>query len=194
MRILRVSATRFVLLLINKIESIMKKIFFCIVLVIISKVNLNAQEFRVGFNAGISTYDKSDITTALDISYLWNVSEKVNIGLTTGFSHLFGHFNITDVLSDPTHSFRENKLSTIPIAITNRFDISKKITLGIDLGYTIPIKKSYLDGGLYFSPKISYSTSKFMDFVLGYRTSKFDYLGTSTVKTDMLSFGLEFKL
>jgi hypothetical protein len=173
----------------------MKKTLFCLAITIFGIVNLNAQEFRVGVHGGIPLSNlNTDYALALDVSYLIPVSDKVDLGLTTGFIHSFGSHYILDVISNPTMSFWDEELSILPVSFSSRFSIFKNISLGIDLGYAIPLKKSYLDEGFYYAPRAEYNVSKDINVVLGYRVAKLDYLGTSTVSPDMLSLGIEFKL
>ena len=53
----------------------------------------NAQNFNVGVNVGLPIGDAGDgwtFSALIDVSYLWNVSETVDAGVATGFSHSFG--------------------------------------------------------------------------------------------------------
>lgn len=173
----------------------MKKTLFCFAIAIFGLINLNAQEFRVGVHGGVPLNNlNTGYSLALDVSYLLPVSEKVNFGLTAGITHSYGSYYILDVLSNPIRSNWDEELSILPISFSSRFSVSKNISLGMDLGYAFPIKKSYLEGGFYFAPRAQYNVTKVIDIVLGYRVAKLDYLGSSTVSPDMLSLGIEFKL
>ncbi|WP_339917513.1 hypothetical protein [Yeosuana marina] len=168
----------------------MKKMLLSFALCNLCFVSMNAQEFKVGVAAGLPISSSHQYSASFDASYIVNITDKFNVGLTTGFSHWFKRpaFN-----SGSLRILETEQVSILPIALTNRFNISKKVTLATDFGYAIPVRSPAYGSGLYFAPKIQYGISKSMDVVLGYRVAKLDYeLMTSTI--DMLSLGIEFKL
>jgi hypothetical protein len=168
----------------------MKKVLFYFVLVSSSVGHLNAQEFKIAVNAGLPANVSNKYAAALDVSYLLSITDKFDIGLTSGFTHWFkrSEFNKGGI-----NFSRTDEISIIPVALTSRFDIAKKFNLGIDLGYAIPIKSKMYQSGFYFAPKVQYGISKSTEIVLGYRVAKLDFESIYS-SIDMLTLGIEFKL
>lgn len=194
MRNLTNTSGRFAFIIINKNTSIMKKKLFYLVFTILGLGYLNAQEFKVGINAGLPVSVSNEYAAALDLSYLVNINEKFDIGLTTGFSYWFKK----SAFSAGGMNFNESEdIKLIPIALTSQFNISNKLAFGIDLGYAIPFSSdSNYKSGFYFAPKIKYSFSESSDIVLGYRVAKLDLnrVTGNVIFIDMLTLGVEFKL
>ncbi len=94
----------------------------------------NAQDgFRAGVNLGIPTGDFSDFTSlyyGLDVDYDFNVSEGINLGLSSGYSGYSG--------KDDVDGF-----NFIPLAGSVDFEISDGFSAGGDLGMAFSTE----DGG-----------------------------------------------
>ncbi|MCK0180528.1 hypothetical protein MWU50_14605 [Flavobacteriaceae bacterium S0862] len=126
----------------------MKKLLLVIVVVAFS-FTANAQDFRAGINVGLPVGDAGDAYTlnfGVDLSYMWNVSDDFDAGLSTGYSHF-----ILD------SEFNGDDASFLPLAGSARFNASEEFVLGADLGYGIGISPDGNDGGFYYRPLIGYN-------------------------------------
>lgn len=115
-------------------------------------IKVNAQQgFRMEVNVGSTLSDSSEFYSfALqgNFYYLFEVSQNIDVGLTTGAyvflgegSELVGLFDsIPDVY--------------IPLAFAFRVGLSGKFSIGIDSGYGF---NAVGGGGLYFRPLIAYN-------------------------------------
>lgn len=94
----------------------------------------NAQDgFRIGANIGIPSGDASDFSSffyGLDVDYDFNVSEGINVGLSSGYAGYSG--------KDDADGF-----NYIPIAGSVDFEISDGLSAGGDLGIAVSTE----DGG-----------------------------------------------
>lgn len=165
----------------------MKRLFLVAVLAVFGLSNVNAQDgFRAGISGGIPIGDSGDFATfaiAVDLGYLFDLSEDFKAGVATGYSHSFGdEVNIlgTNVSLDD--------VQFIPIAASGRFDVSEQFGVGADVGYAIGINDGN-DGGFYYAPRVSYSVSEAIDIVAAFRGVSVD--GGSW---DIISLGVEFGL
>ncbi|MEQ5792438.1 hypothetical protein J4E06_15330 [Muricauda sp. NFXS6] len=139
-------------------------------------------DFKAGIHAGLPIGDAGDFATfaiAIDLGYLFDVSDEFQVGPTAGYSHSFG---------DEIGGFEVDDVQFLPIAAAGRFSVSDEFSLGADLGYAIGISDGN-DGGFYYAPKAAYSVSELMDIVLAYRGVALD--GGSW---DIISLGVEFNL
>ena len=165
---------------------IMKKLLLLSVIAVFAIGSMNAQGAKAGISAGLPIGDAGDAWTfnvTLDVSYLWEVGENFNAGVTTGYSHSFG-----DSIDTGFGSFDVEDAQFVPLAGAARFAISEEFTLGADLGYAIGIDDGN-DGGFYYAPRAQYSVSEALDVVLAYRGISLD--GGSF---DVLTLGVEFGL
>ena len=159
----------------------MKKLVL-IISIIFASYSANAQ-FRAGVSGGIPIGDSGDFSNfalLVDASYLFDVSQVIQVGPTIGYSHSFldSDFDLDDI-------------QFIPIAAAGRFKISDGFKFGIDLGYAIGVNDGN-DGGLYYSPRIQYSVSEVIDIVGAYRGV--DIKGNTPfyeLRWDMFTVGIE---
>lgn len=161
----------------------MKK-FFTLLVVICASYTLNAQNFNVGISAGLPMGDTGDFYTfglALDANYIWEVSEGLNVGGTTGLVYALG-----DSFDSAGGSFDVDNVGYIPIATAARYSLSESIIVGADVGYAIGVAPSGTDSAFYYAPKAQYSFSETMSGVLSYRS-----VAVSGISFDLLTFGLE---
>ena len=159
----------------------MKKITLFFLTVLFGMSLLQAQgQFRAGISGGIPIGDAGDLATfaiAVDLGYLFELSDDFDAGVTTGYSHSFG---------DEVNGFDIDDVQFIPVAASGRFEVAPDFTLGADLGYAIGINDGN-DGGFYYSPRVQYSVSEAIDIVAAYRGVSVD--GGSW---DIISAGIEF--
>ncbi len=145
----------------------MKKIFLTMAAVFAFSF-ANAQDdggFKAGIHAGIPMGDAGDLysfNAGLDVAYMWNVADKFQAGVTTGYSYYAGKAFDT--------GFGEVKVNGafIPVAATGQYSFSDSLFGGLDLGYALYSGDGDGDGGLYYQPKVGYQTEK-MELYLGYK-------------------------
>ncbi|MBJ6369193.1 outer membrane beta-barrel protein [Snuella sedimenti] len=165
----------------------MKKIFLCAAIAVLGLTSVNAQgEPKVGVNAGLVVGDFSDgysFNLALDVAYLWGLSDQIEAGATVGYSHSFGK----DV-----EGFKVDDASFLPLAASGRFNVSEEFAFGVDLGYAVGIDEGN-DGGFYYAPRIQYGVSDNLDIVAAYRGVSMD-AGPVTLGFNTITLGVEFEL
>lgn len=158
-------------------------LFFLTGLLGLSLVQAQGQ-FRAGISGGIPIGDAGDFATfaiAVDLGYLFEISDEFDAGVTTGYSHSFG-----DDITESGFTIEVEDVQFIPVAASGRFEVAPKFTLGADVGYAIGINDGN-DGGFYYSPRAQYSVSDAIDIVAAYRGVSVD--GGSW---DIISAGVEF--
>ncbi len=163
----------------------MKKLFFLSIIAIFGICRVNSQgDFNAGISAGIPIGDAGDFATfaiAVDLGYLFEISDKFEAGGTIGYSHSFG-----DEISILGVTVKTEDVQFIPIAASGRFEVAPDFTLGADLGYALGVSDGN-DGGFYYSPRAQYSVSEAIDIVAAYRGVSVD--GGSW---DIITAGVEF--
>ena len=161
----------------------MKNLFLLSIIAVFAMGSVNAQgQFKGGVNLGLPIGDAGDLATfaiAVDLGYLFEISDTFDAGVVAGFSHSFG---------DEIGGFEIDDIQFLPLAAAGRLSVSDEFTLGADLGYAVGINEGN-DGGFYYSPRAQYSISEAIDLVLAYRGVSKD--GGSF---DILSLGVEFGL
>ncbi|WP_422104267.1 outer membrane beta-barrel protein [Winogradskyella sp.] len=164
----------------------MRKLIFA-AFAVLAFASVSAQgQFRAGLSGGLPIGDAGDAATfaiAVDLGYLFEVSDKFDAGVTTGYSHSFG-----DEIEILGVTVEIDDVQFIPVAASGRFEVAPDFTLGADLGYAIGINDGN-DGGFYYSPRVQYSVSEAIDIVAAYRGVSVD--GGSW---DIISAGVEFGL
>ncbi len=163
----------------------MKKLLLFAALIMCSVTFVNAQnQFRAGLSGGIPIGDAGDLATfaiAVDLGYLFEISDSFDAGVATGYSHSFG-----DEIDFGFGTIEVEDVQFIPVAAAGRFEVAPNFTLGADVGYAIGINDGN-DGGFYYSPRAQYSVSEAIDIVAAYRGVSVD--GGSW---DIISAGVEF--
>ncbi len=166
----------------------MKKLLLMSIFAVFAIGSVNAQgDLNAGVNLGLPIGDAGDgwtFNVALDLNYLWEVSDGFDAGVATGYSHSFG--DSMDIPGFGTVDIDDAQF--LPVAAAGRFAVSDSFTLGADLGYAIGISDGN-DGGFYYAPRAQYAVSEALDIVLAYRGVSLD--GGSF---DVLSLGVEFGL
>lgn len=139
----------------------MKKLFLLSIIAVFAIGGMNAQgQLNGSISAGIPTGDASDFTTfalALDVSYLFAISDDFSAGPSIGYNTSF-------LDSD----FDGDNISFLPISASGRFNVSEQLTLGADVGYGVGLNDGN-DGGLYYAPSVLYGLTETIDLILAYR-------------------------
>ena len=159
----------------------MKKLMLVMVAVAFSSA-VSAQNFNAGISAGFPSGDASDFSTfaiAVDLGYIFEVSDNFDAGVSTGVLHSFGDEYMGIDFDD--HTF-------LPIAASGRLGLGDSFGLGADIGYALGLNDGN-DGGFYYAPRLSYSVSDALDIIAGYRGVSAD--GGSW---DNITIGIEFGL
>ncbi len=163
----------------------MKKIIL-VAAVALFGFTMNAQDFKVGLNGALPIGDAGDIATfsiGLDVAYLWEVSEKFDAGVASGFTSAFG-----DEVTILGTTVEFDDVQFLPIAGAARYNVSSDFFLGADLGYAVGINDGN-DGGFYYRPKVGYNFSEKVSVNLSYTGIAVD--GGSW---DTIGLGVEFGL
>ncbi len=110
----------------------------------------NAQDggFKLGAHVGLPMGDIKDLFSAnlgVDATYTWRIVDKLDAGLTAGYSSYLGKNNL-------------DSADFVPIAATAQYAITEDWFLGTDLGYAIYVGAGTTDGGFTYQPKLGYQT------------------------------------
>ncbi|SOS49162.1 outer membrane beta-barrel protein [Tenacibaculum dicentrarchi] len=149
----------------------MKKVLLMIAIVAAGfTVNAQESELNVGGTIGIPSGDsKADVTGAIEVNYLFKVSEELKVG--GAISHI--HF-----LGDGADA------AFLPIAAAGRFTVSEKFSLGLDMGYGIGVRPSEnTESGFYYRPMVGYKVTNAI-------TAHVDYAAVVLDQTTLSSFGI----
>ncbi len=162
----------------------MKK-FVLIAFFALAGMSMQAQnQFRAGAHLGLPVGDAGDFATfaiAVDLGYLFEISEEVQVGPTIGYSHSFG-----DSIDTIIGSIDVDDVQFLPVAASGHYNFTEEFWFGLDLGYAIGINNGN-DGGFYYSPRFAYGVGPQIDIVAAFRGISVD--GGSW---DIISLGVEF--
>lgn len=161
----------------------MKKILLTVVAVL-GLAFANAQEggFKAGIHAGLPMGDAGDVYSmnfGVDVAYMWQIAEKFDAGVTTGYSYFSGK----SVDLGPFGELKVNG-SFVPVAGSGQYSFSDNLFGGLDLGYALYTGDGEGDGGVYYQPKIGYQTETFEVYAA--------YKGISVEGGSVSSVGLGF--
>ena len=147
-------------------------------------ISANAQnEFRGGLNFGLPIGDAGDLATfaiAVDLGYLFEITEEVQVGPTIGYSHSFG-----DEIDTILGSIDLDDVQFLPIAATGHYNFTDQIWFGADVGYAVGLNDGN-DGGFYYSPKFAYGVTEQIDIIAAFRSVVFE-----DGSWDIISLGVE---
>ena len=172
--------------------------FLTIALLGLGLANVNAQNgnFKIGAHLGIpvSTIasDFYNVNLGLDVAYLWNISDKLQIGATSGFSYYSGKDDYTFWISSPNGSYEltgvvDNR-TILPLAGSLKYNFTEKIFAGADLGYAFFLSGTSDAGSLYFQPKAGLNFVKNEIYISYKGLSK----GGETIGTVNLGYAYNF--
>lgn len=139
-----------------------------ILILTILSLSVNAQEFNIGLSGALPVGDADQFTKFginADVNLLWELSEQVDFGVTTGYHHYFGE----DVIDPFVGNITLGNVGFIPLAVAGRINANKNIALGVDLGYAFSVTQSNSEGGFYYTPKIQYAINPLLDIVFAYK-------------------------
>ena len=149
----------------------MKKLCFVALVAIFSFGSIYAQGgFSGGLHLGIPSGDVSDFTSlnvGVDVTYLFEVSDGFEAGITSGYTHFIGKDTTIDFGGEGSFTSQVEDFGFIPLAGTARYGFSDQIFGAVDLGYGISTNGG--TGGFYYQPKVGYNgeTIDFFGFYKG---------------------------
>lgn len=141
-------------------------------------------EFIGGAEIGLPIGDAGDIATfniAVQLGYLFEINDEVQLGPKIAYSHSFG-----EDIDTPLGSFEVDDTQFLPIALVGRYNFTDVFLFGLDLGYGIGLN-DFNDGGFYYSPYFAYGVSEKVALMAAFRGIAVD--GGSF---DVISLGVEF--
>lgn len=163
----------------------MKKVLFFAAFIFMGLNAMNAQgQFRAGLSGGLPIGDADDLATfaiAVDLGYLFEISDSFDAGVATGYSHSFG-----DDINVAGFTVEVEDVQFIPVAASARVEVAPNFTLGGDVGYAVGIDDGN-DGGFYYSPRAQYGVSEVIDIVLAFRSVSLD-----GISWNLITAGVEF--
>ena len=149
---------------------------------------MNAQDqFKLGIAGGLPIGDAGDaslFSIAIDLGYMFEISENFKAGPIAGYSLSFGDDDWV-IIDDGTGDSSPD-VSFLPVGAGGRFVVAPNLLLGADLGYAVGLNDGN-DGGFFYAPRISFSASKDVDIVGAFRGVAID--GGSW---DIITLGVEF--
>jgi len=145
-----------------------KKLRLTVLFLLLSVSSMNAQKgFRVEANIGPTLGDSREyysFTLQGSLFYLWEASENINIGVTTG-----GLVFLGDNQKEEDFIFVNYEPNVyIPLAIVGRVNLSKAFSIGLDTGYAFLVHIYDNGGGFYFRPVITYNLKEKLAFIGSY--------------------------
>ncbi len=120
--------------------------------------------FKVGVNIGLPIQDAGDVSSfnyGVDIAYLFEVMENLEVGGLVGYTVYNGDGEY-DVYDGGEGIIVKNYKDAgfVPISTTARYYFSdRKFFGGLDLGYAISVSGD-ADGGLFIRPKFGFNLGK----------------------------------
>ncbi|QLG46437.1 hypothetical protein [Costertonia aggregata] len=120
-----------------------------------SQAQVDRTNFRAGINGGLVMGDLSEaysLNLGFDVYLHWGLSEEIDLGLTTGFSNVFGEKQTISAGGVSVETKFDN-IQYLPLAASLRIYPFTGFKLGGDLGYAVGINSGN-DGGLYYRPTI----------------------------------------
>lgn len=146
----------------------MKKLLFFAAFAVFGLTSINAQgQFRAGLNGGIPIGDAGDLATfaiAIDLGYLFEISDDFDAGIETGYTNYFGKDNFEDFNFIPVNAIASYDLSEdfyaeggVGVAISldtgGGTDFYMKFGIGYNVSEAKRISASYrsVSGGNGFS-------------------------------------------
>lgn len=148
----------------------MKKIFLIGAMAFFGVMNAQSGNFKVGAHVGYPGLPfglGTNFNAGVDVAYMYPVTDKLKLGITTGYSHYFaGKGSLLRELAD------SSGLGIIPAAASIDYNVTPKFYLGADVGYAFAVGNKDLSGtgGFYAQPKIGYNITPNHNLYISYKT------------------------
>ena len=109
--------------------------FLFTVFTVLSLSTIKAQELKSNLSLGIPIGDVSKeyiLNLNLELVYLWEVTNQVQLGVASGYSHFIG-----DSFEAQGLKLKVNDTGFLPLNATLRFNATGKTSLSMDVGYAL---------------------------------------------------------
>lgn len=138
----------------------MKKLILLPIIAIFAITTMSAQGTYAGVNVGFPLGNTSDWKFAIQIDFGqdWEVSDNLDVGVATGYGHIFGG----DIMGFDLPDYQY-----IPIAVTASLEVAEDFNIDADLGYAIGFG-DIANGGFYYRPGFSYNVSEKLALKVNY--------------------------
>ncbi|SIQ73521.1 hypothetical protein SAMN05421797_10313 [Maribacter ulvicola] len=164
-------------------------IFVVVLLIGVTSFAQN-RNLKIGAFGALPIGDTKEVSKTgfgLDATYLFEVSNKFDVGFATGLSFFKGEkVTLREQGFVATYKYKDAKY--IPITGVVRFNVIKKLYLGADIGYAVGIGKG-IKGGFHYKPRIGYRVTD----LIGINTS-FTGLKVKNGTWNTINFGIELNL
>lgn len=151
----------------------MKRLFTLISLLSITYSFAQNGKGSIGIHTNLPIVKTQDVTQfgiSINPSYLFPISEHLDMGISSEFSFFKGK-TIRYESSGQTLRHTYKNSSYIPISTAVRYHLSDVLSIGTDLGYAIAFQKENKNG-LYFKPRVSYRLDTHLAINLGFTALK----------------------
>ena len=161
--------------------------FLFTVFTVLSLSTIKAQEFKSNLSLGIPVGDVSKeyiLNVNLEFVYLWEVTNQVQLGVASGYSHFIG-----DSFEAQGLKLKVSDAGFLPLSATLRFNATGKTSLSMDFGYAFGLSPEGNSGGFTYAPKMYYNFNNALDLYVSYKGIRVDDTAFSSI-----CFGVEFNL
>ena len=149
------------------------------------------KKIKIGAFGAIPIGDTKDVSKTgfgIDATYLFELSDKFDLGFSTGFAFFRGKKTTVLNNDNSTSTLKYSDAKYIPLTGALRYNVTDKLYLGADLGYAIGIGND-VKGGFHYKPRIGYQITDRIGINTSYTGLK---VKDGTWKT--LNFGIEYTL
>ncbi|CAM1353995.1 MULTISPECIES: hypothetical protein [Tenacibaculum] len=159
----------------------MKKLLLVAMMAFGLAVNAQEGQLNVGGTIGLPVGDASDafdVTGAIEANYLFNVSDKFQVGPSVSYIHFNGE---------------GADFAFLPLSAAARYAVAEKVTIGADLGYGIGIRPDANDGGFYYRALVGYKVTDKITLHLDYSAASVSQtVGIGPLSIDVTSTAATF--
>ncbi len=154
---------------------------------ILSLSTLNAQQLKSNLSLGLPVGDVSEgynLNVNLEFVYLWEITNQVQLGVASGYSHFVG-----DSFEAQGLKLKVDDAGFLPLTATLRFNATAKTSLSMNFGYAFGLSPEGNSGGFTYAPKMYYNFNNALDLYISYKGIRVDDTAFSSI-----CFGVEFNL
>lgn len=162
----------------KKILIMKRSILICLIicLIICFNYSVKAQEFNLGLSASTTAGEASDLYTSafvLDTEFLFEMSNKIKLGASTGYLLSLGNNDYTSfsIIGENAVSYTQvDNTGFIPLAASLRFKTTERLSFGADVGYAFGVRPRNAQNGAYFALKSQYQVKDYLYLTTSFRT------------------------
>lgn len=196
----------------------MKRILLFLIISTFFLENADAQKknnFEMGLYVGVPIASKNGVFAnsewadeyakkynfnfGVNFAYYFGIMDNLKVGMLIGYDHFIMDYNEdgTGIAYDESISYIDidaESESYVPIAVSAKYFFAESFFAGLDLGYAHDISgdNSNGTGGLYYRPRISWST-RVVDLYAYYKGLSFNKNEAVTPHIGSAGIGLTFK-